>query len=134
MRRSGFELGKWVVDRGLIDRDGRRAGVVDDLIIQLPDAQARERSDSSRPSLPRVVALQTGPMALSENLWPPLRTLAHVIYRMLGLPAARPVEIAWEHVAAIDVVVHLDRSREEAGLEQLAEAVRRRFIGRIPGN
>jgi sporulation protein YlmC with PRC-barrel domain len=123
-----MELGVWVVDRGLIDRNGRRAGVVDDLIIELPEPCGTE------PSLPRVVALQTGPMALSENLWLPLRSLARLIYRLLGLPDARPVEIGWEHVSAIDVVVHLDLTREEAGLEALAEAVRRRFIGRIPGS
>lgn len=129
MRRSGFELGKWVVDRGLIDRNGRRAGVVDDLIIELPDG-----ADGLDAALPRVVALQTGPMALSENLWPPLRSLARCIYRLLGLPHARPVEIGWEHVAAIDVVIHLDLTREEAGLEALADAVRRRFIQRMPGS
>jgi hypothetical protein len=128
MRRAGMELGVWVVDRGLIDRNGRRAGVVDDLIIELPEPCGAE------PSLPRVVALQTGPMALSENLWPPLRSLARLIYRLLGLRDARPVEIGWEHINAIDVVVHLDLTREEAGLEALAEAVRRRFIGRIPGS
>ncbi len=128
MRPSGFELGRWVVDRGLIDRDGRRAGVVDDLIIELPEPGGGEAA------LPRVVALQTGPMALSENLWPPLRALARLIYRLLGLRDARPIEIPWERVSAIDVVVHLDLSRDEAGLEALASAVRRRFIGRIPGS
>ncbi len=127
MPQSGFELGRWVVDRGLIDRNGRRAGVVDDLVIELPEPGRAEAV------LPRVVALQTGPMALSENLWPPLRGLARLIYRLLGLRDAQPVEIPWEHVSAIDVVVHLDRTREEAGLNALAEAVRRRFIDRIPG-
>jgi hypothetical protein len=128
MRTHGFELGGWVVDRGLIDRNGRRAGVVDDLIIELPDP-----GDRSALPLPRVLALQTGPMALSENLWPPLRALARLIYRLLGLPHAQPIEIPWEHVAAMDVVVRLDLSREEAGLDCLDEAVRRRFIDRIPG-
>jgi sporulation protein YlmC with PRC-barrel domain len=128
MRQSGFELGGWVVDRGLIDRNGRRAGVVDDLLIELPEPGVAESA------LPRVVALQTGPMALSENLWPPLRGLARLIYRLLGLREARPVEIPWQHVSAIDVVVHLDLSRDEAGLDALASAVRRRFIGRIPGS
>jgi len=128
MRPSGFELGRWVVDRGLLDREGRRAGVVDDLILELPSG------NDGGSDLPRVVALQTGPMALSENLWPPLRALARLIYRLLGLRDARPVEIEWDHVSAIDVVVHLDLAREEAGLEALAQAVRRRLIGRIPGN
>ena len=129
MRTHGFELGGWVVDRGLIDRNGCRAGVVDDRIIEMPDP-----GDGAALPLPRVLALQTGPMALSENLWPPLRLVARGIYRMLGLPHARPIEIPWEHVAAVDVVVHLDLSREEAGLDLLAEAVRRRFIDRIPGH
>ncbi|HEY7295540.1 MAG TPA: hypothetical protein VH916_10885 [Dehalococcoidia bacterium] len=128
MRQSGFELGRWVVDRGLLDRNGRRAGVVDDLILELTETNA-----DGTPPLPEVVALQTGAMALSENMYAPLRWLARLAYRMLGLRDARPIEIPWQHVAAIDVVVHLDLTRDEARLSALDDAVRRRFIGRLPG-
>jgi hypothetical protein len=122
-----MELGKHVVDKAMLDCDGRRAGLVDELLLEI-----RRNADGS-PAEPRVVAIVSGPLALSGHGPAPLRRPARWIYRLLGLADPHPAEMAWTHVTAIDVVVHLDVSREQAGLTALADAVRQRYIGRIPG-
>jgi hypothetical protein len=43
------------------------------------------------------------------------------------------VEIPWTQVTAIDVVVHADIDRDEAGVTALQQSVER-FISRIPGS
>lgn len=123
-----MDLGKHVVDKEVLDCDGRRAGKVDDLILELdppaPDAPART---------PEVVAIVTGPLAMSRNLPRPALWLARQFHRLLGVSNPRPVEIPWSAVMAIDVVVHTNIHRDESGLTALAGAVARRFIERLPG-
>ena len=125
---AGLHLGQQVVDRGILDRRGRHAGTVADLVLEV-----HTPSSDGSPSAPLVTALLTGPMAVAQDLPRPLAWLARAIYRVLGLADPRPVEIAWTHVAELDVVVHLDVARAEVGFERLPDAVTRRFIGRLPG-
>lgn len=122
-----MDLGKQVLDKELIDRDGRRAGKVDDLLLEIeptPDGRLRE---------PKVVAIMSGPLALSQDLSRPVAWFARLVYHLLGLADPHPVEIPWERVSKIDVAVHVDVERQAAGLTALADAVDRRFIARIPG-
>jgi sporulation protein YlmC with PRC-barrel domain len=120
------DLGQSVLDKELVDRRGRRAGKVDDLLLEVGEVGGGE--------LPRVAAIISGPMALSRNLPRPLRWLAYYTYRLLGLRRPRPAEIPWDRVSEIDVVVHLTIPREETRFDDLADAVNRRFIDRIPGS
>jgi sporulation protein YlmC with PRC-barrel domain len=123
-----MELGKHVVDKEILDRTGLRAGKVDDLLLDLGDP-----APDGTPSPPTVSAIIAGPLALSRNLPRPLALLARWVYRLLGVHSPRPVLIPWTAVTAIDVVVHTDIDRDEAGLTALQQAVARRFIGRLPG-
>ena len=121
-----MDLGKHVMDKELLDRRGLRAGKVDDLVLELPGAE-------DAPATPEVVAIVTGPLALSRSMSAPLRWLARQAYRLLGLADPRPLELPWGVVAAIDVVVHLDVDRDHAGVMALQQAVERRYIDRLPG-
>lgn len=123
-----MDLGKHVLDKELIDRNGLRAGKVDDLLLELP----QPTDDGALPE-PEVVAIVTGPLALARNLPRPCPWFARQIYRLLGVSEPEPVAVPWSCVTHIDVVVHADLVREEAGLTALADAVARRFIGRLPG-
>lgn len=124
-----MELGKHVLDKGLLCKDGLRGGKVDDLVLDLGEP----RADGTLP-LPEVVAIITGPLALSQTLSRPLRWLARQGYHLLGLADPRPVELPWQVVSRIDVVVHLDVDRDAAGLLALHHAVVRRYIARLPGS
>lgn len=117
-----ISLGRMVLDRGLLDRDGRRCGKVDDLLLELEPG-----------SEPRVVAVVTGPLAFAQALGRPWRAVAAVLHRLVGVTDPRPVEVPWSSVDAIDVVVRLSVSRQEIGLEEPDAAVRRRIVSRIPG-
>lgn len=123
-----MDLGKHVVDKELLDCDGLRAGKVDDLLLEIPEAGA-----GGGVAAPVVKAILTGPMALSADMPRMVSRLTRLLYRLLGLARPEPITIGWEHVITIDVVVHLDIDRERAGIMALAEAVDRRFIGRLPG-
>ena len=123
-----MDLGKHFVDKELLDCDGLRGGKVDDVLLELG-----EPTGHGLPS-PEVVAIISGPLALARNLPRPLYRLARQVYRVLGVTDAHPVEISWEQVTAIDVVVHTNVHRDEAGLSALPDAVARRLIGRLPGS
>lgn len=120
-----MELGTMVLDKEILDRDGLRAGKVDDLLLALPDGDTGEG--------PEVVALITGPTALSRNLSRPVRALVRTIYRLLGLRDPRPSLIAWNHVTRIGVVIEIDVDRSTGGWTALGDAVNKRFIDRLPG-
>ena len=122
-----MDLGKHVVDKELLDCSGLRGGKVDDLVLEIAEPAGGEALP------PRVVALVSGPFALARNLPWPLQWLARAVYRLFGVADPRPVEIAWEGIMAIDVVVHVDVDREAVGLTVLQDAVARRLIGRLPG-
>jgi hypothetical protein len=122
-----MNLGTQIVDRGILDRDGRHAGKVDDLILEFDDP-----SQDPAAAGPGVIALVTGPTAMSRNLSGPVRWFVRAIYRLIGIADPKPSEIAWENVKCIDVVVHLTVDREAAGWSAVGDAVNRRFIERLP--
>jgi hypothetical protein len=117
-----IELGKQVLDKGLLDREGRRCGKADDLLLELEPGRE-----------PELVALVSGPLAFAETLGRPWRAAAAAVHRLLGVADPHPVEIPWSAVDAIDVVVRLSVGRQEAGLDALPDAVRRRIVARLPG-
>lgn len=123
-----MDLGKHVLDKELLDCDGLRAGKVDDLLLEI----GPPRPDGTLPP-PAVMAIISGPMALSANMPRPFQWFARAIYRLLGVADPHPVSVDWRHVTAIDVVVHSDIHRGDAGMMAVADAVDRRFIARLPG-
>lgn len=124
-----MDLGKNVVDSELLDRNGRRGGKVDDLLLELA-----EPDEGRHLAEPEVVGIISGPMA-AASLWPRwAQRVVRQVYRLLGVADPHPVCIPWSAVSAIEVVVHADVDRDEVGLTVLADAVRRRVIGRLPGS
>ena len=117
-----MQLGKHVLDKGVLDRDGLRCGKVDDLLVEVPD-------DGSPPYL---VALVTGPTAFSHTVGRPAVWMARTLYRLLGLRDPHPVQVPWEQVASIDVVVRLAVDSEGTPLQAFPDAVRR-LVARVPG-
>ena len=123
-----MDLGKHIVDKSILDKDERNAGKVDDILLEISN-----QVEVGKVCQPVVKAIITGPLALAYY-WPqPLNWLAGFLYRLLGVKQPKVVEIPWEEIKFIDVVVHLNRGREELGLDQLDRAVLNRFINRLPG-
>lgn len=121
------DLGKHLLDKGLLDRDGHLSGKLDDIVLEIPDP------DHPGQQAALVESFLSGPMSLSIGQPGWLYWGVRQFYRLLGLSDPQPVKVGWEHIKAIDVVVHLDVSRQELGLTSLEEAVNRRYIKRLPG-
>lgn len=123
--KRGFLLGKEVLDRGLLSKNHNRCGKVDDLLLEW---------DESNPTVgPIVCGILTGPMASAQE-WPAsIRWLTDRLYRLLGVHDPEPVEVPWERVDKIDVLVHLNIDRDDAGLNRLEAAISGAFIRPLPG-
>lgn len=122
------ELGNLVVDKELVDESGRRAGKVDDLLLEV----GAPGLDGIIPP-PECVALVSGPFALAENLPRWVQALTRWLYHALGVANPRPVAIPWDDILAIDVVVHVTIHREATRLESFQDAIARKIIQHLPG-
>jgi hypothetical protein len=120
-----IELGKHIVDKGILDRNNLRCGKVDDLVLQFAD-------DSSAAG-PELVALITGPKAFAATIGHGAGFLARLVYRMLGIADAQPVEVRWNHVRQIDAVIRLDIDAGQYGINALSDAVAARLFSHLPG-
>lgn len=122
-RRGGcaFALGR-VIDHGIMDREGRRAGRVDDMLIEL-----REDAHGS----PRLVLREIVSGPLPRPASRALTAVARFCYRLIGVREPGPVAIEWSRVRMLDVAVHLDVDRDEAGLRKV-DAACERIVRHIP--
>jgi sporulation protein YlmC with PRC-barrel domain len=108
------DLGHAILDRQLLDRDGRRCGNVDDLAIEGgPGEEAY------------AVAIYVGPGA-----W---RRRGGVLGRLAAwLGGERIVRVPWEEVAEVEAHVRLRKAAPEYGLGRGDDRARP-WVGRIPG-
>jgi len=109
------DLGLHVLDRQLLDSEGRRCGKVDDLAIEGGPGETLE-----------VVAILSGP-----GVW---RERAGVVGRLAArLGGGGRVRIPWSEVAEIDAHVKLKKQAQELGLGRGDDRLRP-LIAKIPGS
>ncbi len=116
-------LGRDVLDKEILDRDGFKGGKVDDLLL--------EWGPGERPAV-RAIVTQHG--ALAALLGARVGSLAAWLRRgVLGFgDDVTPTTIDWKHVTKIDVTVHIDLEREQAGLLRAEQAIWERWIKYLP--
>jgi sporulation protein YlmC with PRC-barrel domain len=116
---AGFHL----LDRQVIDRDGRMVCKVDDLELE-PDAGGQ----------PVVTAILAGPAALGPRIGGRLgRWMVAVQARLRPRDQDGPARIAFAVVEEIRTDVVLSAARAELRTYQTEEWVARRVIGKLPG-
>jgi hypothetical protein len=109
-----IDIGLRVLDRQLLDKNGRRCGNVDDLAIEGGPGEG-----------PEVVAILAGP-----GFWP---QRAGWIGRLAGwIGGGRRVRVAWSDVDKVDSAVELTREATELGLGRGDDRLRP-YFDRIPG-
>ncbi len=102
-----------VLDQQILDREGRRAGRVDGLTVELREGKP-----------PRIVTIDIGTSVLARRIWP--RALRWF---------REPFRIPWEKVRDADnnnITVDIDAPQSDAF--RIERWLRDHFIGRIPGS
>ena len=118
---AGLEL----LDRQLVDVDGRMAGKCDDLDMPSPDGEGA----------PSVTAILAGPGALASRIGGrPGRWIASVHARLQDPEQTSPASISFGVVKRLGVVIELSVHREDLQVMRLETWVRDRIISRIPGS
>jgi sporulation protein YlmC with PRC-barrel domain len=114
LSNSEIDIGLHVLDRQLLDKNGRRCGNVDDLEIEGgPD------------ETPEVVAILVGP-----GYWPQRAGLIGNLAGWIG--GSRRVRVDWSDVDKIDSAVVLKREATELGLGRGDDRLRP-YLEKIPG-
>jgi hypothetical protein len=119
-----YDAALHLLDRQILDPDGRMLGNVDDLeLVQRPDGSWA------------VIAILTGPGALGPRLRGRLGQWTVGVWRRLRSDSdPQPARIDIALVEEITSAVHLIARPTGPGIEGLESWVRRHVIDRIPGN
>ena len=118
-----LQLGRQLLDRQIVDRDGRLVGKVDDVEFAV-DADG----------YPYVAFLLTGQAALARRIGGRTgRFLVAVADRLADDPPVRPLRIPFAQVARIDSAVRLRIRADELPRPPAEAWLRRHLIDRIPG-
>jgi sporulation protein YlmC with PRC-barrel domain len=119
-----LDAGLHLLDRQLVDKDGRLAGKVDDLELTFPEGGGP----------PQVTAILAGPGALSRRLggrfgaW-----LEAVANRLRDGDDDHPARIPFAVVKQIGSAIDLSVAKAELETDRLEAWTRDRIIGRLPG-
>jgi len=116
------DLFRDVMDKGIVDHQGDKMGRVDDLLLELRPGEL--------PAV-RTIVLDHGAIL---PLLPAF--IAHFLawFEKAVLRVARlaPVEISWDDVSSIDVVVHTTVDRRAVGAVATEEALWVNWVSKLP--
>jgi sporulation protein YlmC with PRC-barrel domain len=113
-----------LLDRQLVDSDGRLAGTVDDLELTFPDGGGP----------PLVTAILAGPGALSRRIGGRLGAwLEGVANRLREGDDTQPARVPFGVVREIGSSIDLHVAKAELETERLEAWTRDHLIGKIPG-
>jgi len=112
-----------VLDQQLLDREGRKAGKVDGIVIEIAE-------DGSA----RVLYLETGTAVLARRISVRLAEWYERLRRRFVARPAPPFRVSWKKVRHIDVSVHVDIDAAGSDAYRLERWLSESAIGRIPGS
>jgi sporulation protein YlmC with PRC-barrel domain len=115
-----MELAQDLLDKLVVDRNGREMGRVDGIILEQHEGA------------PRVIALAIGPSVLGNRLHPTIGRFIAGLEHAFGVGDGRPVRIAWRHVVAVDAHVKVDLAVTETAAGTVEQRLRA-WIEKIPG-
>jgi len=111
-----------VLDKFIVDRNGREMGRVDGIVLEIRDQQP-----------PRLAELLIGASALGFRLNPLVGQLVRGIECALGLGDERPIMIKFSHLETVGESVKIDLPLGETGADTFERRVRR-WLLKIPGS
>lgn len=102
-----------VLDKRVVDRNGRAMGRVDGIVLEQRAGQP-----------PRVSALLVGPSALGHRLSPALGRWIEAMERALGIAERRPARIAFKQVLETEPDVNVDLSVADTAVDIVEQKLR----------
>jgi len=115
------DLVRDLLDKKVIDRNGRELGRVDSIVLAL-----------SERGLPRVIAIEIGPAVLARRISPWLGRWVEGLEHAFGVDEGRPLRVPLGRVTAINDAVRVDMVFSESPTSTI-ELRLRRWIRRVPG-
>jgi hypothetical protein len=112
-----------VLDKQLVDRDGKQMGRVDGLVLEWRGSEP-----------PRVRAIDSGFVVLARRLHPRLDRWLRALRRRFPVRRAARYRVGWENV--LDVTRHhvqLDVEAEQTHAFDWERWLRRRVVAKVPG-
>jgi len=116
------DLVREVLDKSVVDRNGREMGRADGIVLALRDGQP-----------PCVEAILIGPIALGDRLHPAIGRLVRALEKRMRLDARRPVHIDFGDITAVDRNVKVRLAISDTAAEAVEQRLRR-WILKVPGS
>ncbi len=121
MADQELHLFRDVLDKQMVDRNGRRCGKVDGLVLRTGEGP------------PRVARIEIGSGTLARRLSGRLARGMAALSRWLGIRGGRPYRIPWARVKEVDLNVALDLDADDSQLDAAERWVRDRVMSHLPG-
>ncbi len=117
-----MDLIRDVLDNQIVDRNQRKMGKVDGIVVKLRD---------DRP--PRLTYLETGATTLARRLHPRLHDWVANLASCWGAKQTKSLRIPWEKVRNVGIDVEVDIEAEQTSALAYEIWLREHLIKRIPG-
>lgn len=118
-----MDLVRDILDKQLLDREGKPMGRVDGLVMQVGER-----------SRPRITHIEIGGATLAARLHPVFERVTNRLARLWGPRRPRPVRIPWSHVETVGRDIKLDVEAKEWGTIAWETWIARHIIEHIPGS
>lgn len=112
-----------VLDNQLVDRNQRKMGKVDGIVVEL--------RDDGQP--PRLAYIEVGMPTLARRLHPRLQRWIAALERKWGAKHSEPFRIPWSKVRDVGIDVEVDVEAEATPALAYEQWVREHIIRKIPG-
>ncbi len=117
-----MELIHDLLDKEVLDRNGREMGRVDGVVIEVREGAP-----------PRVACIEIGPAVLAFRIRPTLGRWMAGLEVALGIAEGRPLRIPFSDILGIAEHVKVDRAVGETSAATVDRALRS-IVSRIPGS
>jgi sporulation protein YlmC with PRC-barrel domain len=116
-----MDLVRDLLDKRVVDRNGRDMGRVDGFVLDVPVGEA-----------PRVAAFELGPSVLAHRLSPRLGRLVRGLEVAFGIADGRPLRIPFRDILDIAQHVTVDRAFGDTSASSVERRVRS-WLTSLPG-
>lgn len=117
-----MDLIRDVLDNQIVDRNQRKMGKVDGIVIELRDGEP-----------PRLAYLEVGMPTLARRVHPRLQHWVAAVQRMWGAKQSEPFRIPFSKVRDVGIDVEVDLEAEETPALAYEQWLRENIIKQIPG-